>query len=114
MTGFVAWWPVKTPVFSVSAARSSARRAPAWRAYACASSLACASTNGCSGATTKNVAPNSVSGRVVKTGRSRSSSSTRKRISAPSERPIQLRWIVFVRSGHSPPGGRSYSSSSSA
>ena len=58
------------------------------------------STNGCSGATTKNVAPNSVSGRVVKTGMSRSSSSTRKRISAPSERPIQLRWIVFVRSGH--------------
>ena len=32
-----------------------------------------------------------------------SSSSTRKRISAPSLRPIQLRWIVFVRSGHSPP-----------
>ena len=27
----------------------------------------------------------------------------RKRISAPSERPIQLRWIVFVRSGQSPP-----------
>ena len=43
-----------------------------------------------------------------------SSSSTRKRISAPSLRPIQLRWIVFVRSGHSPPSGSSYSSSSSA
>ena len=43
-----------------------------------------------------------------------SSSSTRKRISAPSLRPIQLRWIVFVRSGHQPSGGSSYSSSSSA
>ena len=32
----------------------------------------------------------------------------------PRERPIQLRWIAFVRSGHSPPGGRSNSSSSSA
>ena len=41
-------------------------------------------------------------------------SSTRKRISAPSERPIQFRWIVFVRSGQKPPSGRSYSSSSSA
>ncbi len=50
---------------------------------------------------TKNVAPNSVSGRVVKTGMSRSSSSTRKRISAPSERPIQFVWIFFVRSGQS-------------
>ena len=35
-------------------------------------------------------------------------------MSAPSLRPIQLRWIVFVRSGHSPPGGSSNSRSSSA
>ena len=63
---------------------------------------------------TKNVAPKSVSGRVVNTATSRSSSSMRKMISAPSLRPIQLRWIVFVRSGHSPPGGSSYSRSSSA
>ncbi len=48
-----------------------------------------------------NVAPKSVSARVVKTGRSRSSSSTRNSTSAPSERPIQLRWIVLVRSGQS-------------
>ena len=39
------------------------------------------STSGCSGASTKNVAPNSVSGRVVKTGTSSSSSSIRKMIS---------------------------------
>ena len=91
---------MKTPVFASPAARSSARRVPACLAYSRTSSLAVRSTNGCSGATTKNVAPNSVSGRVVKTGMSTSSSSTRNRISAPSERPIQLRWIVFVRSGH--------------
>ena len=30
-----------------------------------------------------------------------SSSSTRKRISAPSDRPIQRVWIFFVRSGQS-------------
>ena len=42
-------------------------------------------------------------GRVVKTGMSVSSSSIRKRISAPSLRPIQLRWIVIVRSGQSAP-----------
>ncbi len=105
---------MKTPVLTVSVARSSVGRAPACRAYSRASSLACCSTNGCSGATTKKVAPKSVSGRVVNTGRSRSSSSTRKRISAPSLRPIQLRWIAFVRSGHSPPSGSSNSSSSSA
>ena len=35
-------------------------------------------------------------------------------MAAPSLRPIQLRWIVFVRSGHQPSGGSSYSSSSSA
>jgi hypothetical protein len=91
---------VKTPVFSVSAARSSTGRAPACRAYSFASSLACPWTNGCSGARTKNVAPNSVSARVVKTATSSPVSSMRNRISAPSERPIQLRWIAFVFSGH--------------
>ena len=59
------------------------------------------STSGCSGASTKKVAPKTVSGRVVKTGTSMSSSSIRNSSSAPSERPIQLRWIVFVRSGQS-------------
>ncbi len=56
-------------------------------------------TSGCSGARTKNVAPKSVSGRVVKTGMSMSSSSIRKTTSAPSERPIQFRCIVRTRSG---------------
>ena len=101
MTGFVAWRPVKTPVF-LRCSRSSVGRAAAMRAYdsTASSSLNCC-TSGDSGAITKNVAPKSVSGRVVKTGMSMSSSSTRKRISAPSERPIQLVWIFFVRSGQS-------------
>ena len=57
------------------------------------------SRSGCSGASTKNVAPNSVSGRVVKTGKSISGSSQWKTTSAPSERPIQLRCIVITRCG---------------
>ena len=48
---------MKTPVFFVADARSSTERVPACRAYSFASSLAYSSTNGCSGATTKNVAP---------------------------------------------------------
>ena len=112
LTGFVAKKPVKTPVFSSAPARSSPRFAADFRTYARNSSAfgersASRSTRGCSGASTKNVAPKSVSGRVVKTGTSMSSSSIRNRISAPSERPIQLRWIVFVRSGQWPPGGSS-------
>jgi hypothetical protein len=98
---------------SVPAARSSAGLAPALRAYSRISSpfgdfSASLSTSGCSGASTKKVAPNSVSARVVNTGMSMSSSSTRKRISAPSDRPIQLRCIASTRSGHT----RSFISSS--
>jgi hypothetical protein len=59
---------------------------------------------------TTTTTPYSVSGLVVKTSMSRSSSSTRKMISAPSLRPIQLRWIVIVRSGQSAPSKRSSSS----
>ena len=95
--------PVKTPVFCPSAARSSVFFWAVWRTYSSTSGVAIRSTSGCSGASTKKVAPYSVSGRVVKTGMSTSSSSTRKRISAPSLRPIQLRWIVIVRSGQSAP-----------
>ena len=49
------------------------------------------------------VAPNSVSGRVVKTAISTSESSTRKSTSAPSERPIQLRCISLSESLQSMP-----------
>ena len=64
---------MKTPVFSSSAARSSVFFAAAWRAYSqlvVVGVRAIRSTSGCSGASTKKVAPNSVSGRVVKTGMS--------------------------------------------
>ena len=50
---------------------------------------------------TKKVAPKSVSGRVVKTGKSIPSSSQRNVTSAPSERPIQFSCIVFTCGGHS-------------
>jgi hypothetical protein len=104
------------PVFSSSAARCSPRFVSACATYSRSSSpfgerSIISSTSGCSGASTKNVAPKTVSARVVKTGTSTSSPSIRKSSSAPSERPIQLRWIALVRSGHSAPG---YSSSSSA
>ncbi|CAB4886622.1 unannotated protein [freshwater metagenome] len=58
-----------------------------------------ASTRGCSGATTRNEAPNNVSGRVVNTviGPTGESNVTR----APDERPIQLRCIVLIESDHS-------------
>ena len=52
------------------APRPAARRRGARTRFT--SSLACSATNGCSGATTKNVAPKSVSARVVKTGTSTS------------------------------------------
>ena len=72
-------------------------------------------TSGCSGARTMNVAPNSVSGRVVKTRRASppgwcSSGATVKSISAPSDRPIQLVCIVRIGSGQSRPVKSSNSS----
>ena len=49
------------------------------------------------------VAPNNVSGRVVKTEISVSEFSTLKTTSAPSDRPIQLRCISLSESLHSMP-----------
>ncbi len=97
---------MKTPVLSSAEARSSTRLTIAFETYSPSSApfgerSTISSTRGCSGASTKKVAPNTVSGRVVKTGTSSSSSAIRNSSSAPSERPIQLRWIVFVRSGQS-------------
>ena len=62
-------WPSATPVFSFASARSASGSVIARFTYARTSSESFSlSTSGCSGAITKNVAPNSVSGRVVKTG----------------------------------------------
>ncbi len=99
--------PSGTPVFGRSSApRSSTEARAASLTYSRTGRSASVpatsrSTSGCSGARTKKVAPNSVSGRVVKTGKSIPGSSQRKVTSAPSERPIQLRCIVFTCSGHS-------------
>ena len=66
--------PSETPVFlrSVSARSSllsDSTLLTYWRtACSCSVPAARRRTSGCSGAMTKNVAPNSVSGRVVKTG----------------------------------------------
>ena len=58
-----------------------------------------ASTIGCSGASTMNVAPNSVSGRVVNT--SMGPAPEVNEMVAPSDRPIQLRCMVLMESGQS-------------
>ena len=74
--------------------------------------------SGASAATTKNVAPNSVSGRVVNTVTVRLSPAvpappwpTTKSTCAPCERPIQFSCIFSTRVGHVP---RSCSMSSSS
>ena len=101
MTGFVAYDPVNTPVLSrFSSWRSTSFFVAAWRRYSTTAS-ACSpvvrsATSGCSGARTMNVAPNSVSGRVVNTVIGPAGDG--KWTSAPVERPIQLRWIVFSES----------------
>ena len=62
------------------------------------------SSSGCSGATTMNVAPNTVSGRVVKTSipdASPDAVATGKSIRAPLDRPIQLRCMILTFSGQS-------------
>ena len=58
-----------------SSSPAACRAYVAQLARRCGARSANRSTSGCSGASTKNVAPNSVSGRVVKTGTSSSSSS---------------------------------------
>src|SRR5579859_6651270 len=103
--GLRAYAPVKTPLFSLSPTfRDTTSRDATSRLYAPTSCLRSAvvtrSTMGCSGASTRYVAPYSVSGRVVNTaifwppGTSKTSS-------APSERPIQFAWGVRVEGDQS-------------
>ena len=74
LTGLMTLRPSGTPVFSRSAEpRSSRFSVSTLLTYSCTAAscsvpAASRSTSGCSGAMTKKVAPNSVSGRVVKTG----------------------------------------------
>ena len=58
-------------------------------------------TSGCSTANTKNVTPQSVSGRVVNTSTLSPVSAISNSTPAPSERPIQFRCMVMTRSGQS-------------
>ncbi len=90
------------------ALRTSARYAS--RAGRC-SSVTRSWASGASAATTKKVAPNSVSGRVVNTVTGSSRPSMAKWTCAPSERPIQLRCIAITRSGQVSASGSMSSSS---
>ena len=116
---------MNTPVFSFDVFRVTTSCLPARSTYACTawrcSSLASWSTTGCSGASTRYVAPNTVSGRVVNTRISTGvaetspdipaltvalpayaiTSCTGKAISAPSDFPIQFRCAVRVLSDQS-------------
>ena len=105
MPGFRAWPPVNTPVFSRSPTLRDTRSRDATAVRYATTSARCSavtnwSTSGCSGASTMKVAPNSVSGRVVKT-RIGSPAVAANSISAPSLRPIQLRCAVAVVSDQS-------------
>ena len=103
--GLMADAPMKTPVFSRSVFMRSisvSRRAALTYASTSTrrSSVVSTLTSGCSGARTMKVAPNTVSGRVVKTRiASTSSASVGKSISAPSDRPIQLVCMALIGSG---------------
>ncbi len=118
VAGLIASAPIGTPVFSRSTDRRSISvRAVAWATYASTASrrsgAVSVATSGCSGARTMNVAPNTVSGRVVKT---RSSSppaccgddAVTNTSSAPVERPIQF--VCMIRTG----SGQSIASKSSS
>ena len=101
----MAYPPVKTPVLSGSSAtRSISDLRAVASIYACTSAVfspvVTRDTSGCSGAKTINVAPKSVSGRVVNTC-SESPDSVLKTTSAPSLRPIQLTCARIVSSGQS-------------
>ena len=118
-TGLIAYLPRKTPVFGRSAdCRSMSVSFRTWVRYASSASrcsgVHTSAASGESAAMTKNVAPNSVSGRVVNTVTGSSRPSTTNSISAPSDLPIQLRCISSTRSGHLPASGSMSASSRSA
>ena len=102
----MAYDPVATPLTRfVSAMRSRSERFLVWQMYSSTAALFSGvvrePTHSCSGAMTMNVTPKIVSGRVVKISSFFSESRMSKKTCAPSERPIQLRWISFSESLHS-------------
>ena len=84
--------------------RSRSERFLAWQMYSSTAALlpgvVSSPTHSCSGAMTMKVTPNIVSGRVVNISSLRAESFMSKKTWAPSERPIQLRWISFKESLH--------------
>ncbi len=102
----MAYEPENTPVTFLSIMRSRSVRSFTALMYsstaAFCSGVVTSSTYLLSGASTMNVTPNTVSARVVNISSARSSRpSMLKRISAPSERPIQLRCVSLIDSDHS-------------
>ena len=110
--GFTAQEPVATPLTRrVSAMRSRSERFRASAMYRSTASrfsgVVSSPTHSCSGAMTMNVTPKIVSGRVVKISSLRSEPWMSKKTCAPTERPIQLRWISLSESLHSNPSSPS-------
>ena len=90
------------PRFSaVSSAASEVpeRRHSAMKAASAGLASAHSSANGWSGETAQKLAPNRVSGRVVKTSSRSARPAMRKRITAPSDRPIQFACMARTDSG---------------
>ena len=112
----IAYAPVGTPVFSMSCVRSSSlllvsvAANSSTRRRDLGNFSRIFATTGCSGATATNVAPNTVSMRVVNTSICASTFSTSNANVTPSLLPIQLRCIVRMRSGQ--PSSRSSPASS--
>ena len=107
VNGCVAYVPKKTPLFVFcNSVRSKSDLFAASLTYFCTTSLFSSVVNwsniGCSGATTKYVAPYKVSGLVVYTSKNEESSSETGNFNcAPSLLPIQLRCISLMDSGQS-------------
>src|SRR5438445_9561946 len=105
VAGFTAYEPVNAPVFSALAPdlRDTTSCFDVRSRYAstsaCWLSVVSAPTCGCSGASTRYVAPKIVSGRVVNTTNgSASDPAIANESCAPSERPSQLRCALLVDS----------------
>ena len=105
--GLTAFLPVSTPSFSVSPMSRRLRISATVRATQAPSSFSFgpatrSGTIGCSAETTRKVAPQIVSMRVVKTSISFEVPSRPKRTWAPVLRPIQFFCIWRTCSGHLP------------
>ncbi len=105
VNGLTAFFPVSTPSFSVSpisrfmriSTTVFATQSPSLAASGPAMS---SGTTGCSGETTRKVAPKIVSRRVVKTSIDLEDPASGKRTWAPVLRPIQFFCIWRTCSGH--------------